>query len=377
MTSSLARVFSSLALALVLAACAAVAPQGALPRLYPEADRIFHADPRWLGGDAAISVPLGKGRILWLFGDSFIDPAAPYTRSEAVFIRNSVAIETGEDPRSAGMEFAWRADAQGAPASFFPEDGTDWFWPGGGVRFEDGTLALFVHRMAATREKSALGFAARGYAVVLVDNSDAPLSAWQLRRIDGPTLPFDVLPGAAVLRDGDTIIALALGQKGTHAGALMRYRAAALAAGDLTHAEWWAGSARGWLLAAALGKEGPAFVLGDAGAEASLHFDACARTYVHVASSGFGATDIAVREARLVTGPWGAPRSVFHPPESDAPSPFVYAGKAHAELTTPDPRDLAVTYVASSLDPDVLSGSGARTLYWPRFALVPAPPCAR
>ena len=39
---------------------------------WPAADALFHSDPRWRGGDAAYSVPLGGDRVLWLFGDSFI-----------------------------------------------------------------------------------------------------------------------------------------------------------------------------------------------------------------------------------------------------------------------------------------------------------------
>jgi hypothetical protein len=38
----------------------------------PEADRLFHSDPRWLGADAAFSIDLGGGRVWWLFGDSFV-----------------------------------------------------------------------------------------------------------------------------------------------------------------------------------------------------------------------------------------------------------------------------------------------------------------
>ena len=41
---------------------------------WPEADAMFHRDPRWLGGDDAYSIDLGDGRIAWFFGDSFVAP---------------------------------------------------------------------------------------------------------------------------------------------------------------------------------------------------------------------------------------------------------------------------------------------------------------
>jgi hypothetical protein len=333
-------------------------------------ERIFHADPRWLGGDAAISVPLSKDRILWLFGDSFVDPEAPYRRSEAAFPRNTVAIQKGADPRRSAMAFAWRSE-NGAPASFFAEDGKAWFWPAGGVRLAGGTLALFLHRVLATNAAAPLGFETQGYAVVLVENPDDAPAGWRMRRIDGPPVPFDALPGAAV-RDGTYVAALAV-RAADHAGTFVRFREADLARGELGRAEWWAGR-QGWQTASGLGPKGPAFVLPDAGAEASLHWNGCA--FVHVASRGFGASDIVLRTAPELTGPWSEARVLARPGESDRPSPFVYAGKAHPELHVAGSGRLVLTYVASSFRPDdLLTADGQRALYWPRIAEGPAPAC--
>jgi hypothetical protein len=52
-----------------------------------------------VGGDGASSVDLGDGRILWLFGDSWIDPAGPGVRQGARMVSNSVAIQ----PDSSGV----------------------------------------------------------------------------------------------------------------------------------------------------------------------------------------------------------------------------------------------------------------------------------
>jgi len=49
---------------------------------WPEADRLFHSDPHWLGADAAFSVDLGLGRVLWLFGDSFVASKPGQTRRQ-------------------------------------------------------------------------------------------------------------------------------------------------------------------------------------------------------------------------------------------------------------------------------------------------------
>ena len=355
---------------LLLAGCAT--PSVAPPTSQPQ--DIFHADPRWLGGDAAITVPLSEGRVLWLFGDSFVDETPPHSRGEAAFIRNSIAVQTGDDPAYAYMRYVWRRDGRGLPVSYFPETGGAWYWPGDGIRLQELTLAIFLHRFAETDGPPGLNFAATGYGLALVANPAAPPDAWHLRIIDAPAMPFNALPGAAVVRDGDYVVALAVRQSGKPAGMLVRWTDAALAAGVLSTAEWW--TADGWRQTAEVGPKGPQIVIDDAGAESSIHWDDCARRYVHVASYGFGSASIGMRQAPALTGPWSAPVTVFRPPESDQPEPFVYAGKAHEELKTAAPRRLAVTYVASSLTPDDLTRPpGDTRLYWPRLVEVAAPAC--
>jgi hypothetical protein len=352
----------------MLAACAAHHPPR-LPRLTPAAERIFHADPRWLGGDAALTIDLGNNRILWLFGDSFIDLNPPYTRKDAAFARNTIAVETGRNPESATMSFVWRQGPGGEPASFFPDTGKDWYWPGSGLVLPNGPLAIVLHRWRATGAAPPLGFESAGYALVLIDNpGDAP-SAWHGRIVPGPALPFDALPGAALIADGADIVVLATRTRGMPAGMLMRVDAAALADGDLTGARWWTGAE--WRPTALIGTAGPAIVIDDAGSESSLHAAACG--YVHVTSTGFGAATIVARTAPALTGPWSAPTAMLRPPESDAPEPFVYAGRAHPDLAAP-PGALRVSYVPSSLSPEtLLTDSGTATLYWPRLALAASP----
>lgn len=356
--------------ALLLAACAA-RETATLPRLTPEAERIFHADPRWLGGDAAISVDLGNERILWLFGDSFVDPEPPYARREAAFIRNSIAVQTGRDPRRVAMAFQWRSGADGAPASFFPETGGDWYWPGGGAMLGEGTLALFLHRLRQTDAAPPLGFESAGYALALIANPGDPPGRWRGRIVPGPTLPFDALPGAAVLAEGGTLLVLATATKGAPAGYMVRYAAADLAQGELSRGLWWSGA--GWRPAAALGANGPAAIIADTAPESSLQTTPCG--LLHVASRGFGGTDIVARRAPAPEGPWGAPAPLLRPPESDGPAPFVYAGRAHPALEAPQ-GEIVLSYVANSFTPEaLLEPPGATALYWPRLARAAAPPC--
>jgi hypothetical protein len=363
---------SLILLALAVVACLSLGCIANVPtgRPFLEAERLFHQDPRWLGADGALSVRLSKGRILWLFGDTFIATSNALVRSESKLVRNTVAIQTGNDPRTASVAFKWGQETDGSPASFFPEHGERFYWPGHGIRLDEGPLVIFLYALVATPGKG-LGFECIGYAIAMIDNPDEPLQAWKPRIMDGKADTFDTVPAPAVVRDNGYVVVLAIRQQGMHAGALVRYPVASLAQGDITTAEWWAGDALGWVPASLLGEGGPAFVLDDAGAECSLHWEPRTKSFIHVASYGFGATTIGLRTAPALTGPWSAPVVVYRPPESDGPRPFVYAAKAHPELVGPDPADLFVTYATNSFEfADLLTKEGERTLYWPRFVAV-------
>jgi hypothetical protein len=340
-------------------------------RSWVEAEALFRKDPRWLGADAALTIPLDADRTLWLFGDTFIATSNANLRTESTMIRNTVAVQTGMDPRTASVSFHWREGTDGSPAAFFPDRDPVGYWPGHGIRLEEGPLVLFLFAVVATPGEG-LGFASAGYAVAVIDNPDAPVDSWQPRVTDIAPSAFDAVPATAVIRDGVHVVALAIGSDGWHPGALVRYPAAELAAGRVDGAEWWTGEARGWVPEASVGPDGPAYVIDVAGAECSIHWDKRTRSYVHVATYGFGATTIGVRTAPALTGPWSEPVTVYRPPESDDPKPFVYAAKGHPELTGPDPADLVVTYATNSFEfGDLFTEQGSEGLYWPRFVTVP------
>ena len=353
-------------------ACSALHPTPSRPtgRAFTEAEVLFHRDPRWLGADAALSVPLGDGRTVWLFGDTFIAKSNAHVRSESEMVRNTVAIQTGEDPRTASITFHWRQDSDGSPTSFFPERGERWYWPGHGIRLDEGPLVIFLYAIVAAPGQG-LGFATAGYAIAVISDPDGSPDAWNPRVVDIAPSTFDAVPATAVIQDGAYIVAVAIRQEGTHAGALVRYPTGSLAEGVVDVAEWWADDGRGWVPESSFGAGGPAFVLNDAGSECSLHWDERMGSFIHIASYGFGASTIGLRTAPALTGPWSSPVVVYRPPESDGPGAFVYAAKAHPELVGPDAADLVVTYATNSFKfGDLFTQQGARSLYWPRFVVV-------
>jgi hypothetical protein len=322
---------------------------------WPEADRLFHRNPRWLGADAAFSVDLGGERVLWLFGDTFVATGAHRVRRESRMVHNSIAVQRGLDPSAASIDFHW-GETDGVPASWLPEDGERWFWPAHGVRIPGGPLVLFWSCVRATPGEG-LGFRAEGWLAVLVENPDDPPGAWLQRTLRSPPWPAGLLAAQGLRIAGEFVEGLAIREPGDHGGFALRIPSEALARGELDAFQWWDGA---WVPTRA--DLTPTAVIADAGPELSLSYHPDLGGYVHVKSLGFGASTVALSTAPRLTGPWSAPRALFRPPECDRERPFVYAAKAHPELLG---ADLVVTYACNSFDFAELVAD--TSLYYPRF----------
>jgi hypothetical protein len=330
-----------------------------------EADALFHQDPRWLGGDGAYSIDLGDDRTLWLFGDSFIATSPALTRRESTLVRNSVAVMTGRDPRTAAMELAWRDGTP--PSSFFAEDGEHWYWPMHGVRTPHGPLVIFLTRVRAAPGE-ALGFAIDGYTAVRIADPSGPPGAWVIEPLAAPPVPGapEATVGNCTIVEGQDLYAMSV--DGAHAGRMARFSLAALAAGDLSAPEWRTGLG---FQPEAERTEAPTILMEDASTECSLGEGEDGDTYVHVASHGFGASTIGFQEVDRIGDDFWGPVDVFTPPESAGERPFVYAAKAHPHLASGSDGLFLVTYVDNSFRfEDLLDPVLEKTLYWPKFVRV-------
>lgn len=124
----------------------------------PAHDLTARFDPRtgttgnWLGGDCAATVPLGDARILWLFNDTFKGTGTgPWNdRVGAQFVNDSIAIQSGPDLATAGLEFLF---APGGGNWFTIPGGTHYAWPEGGIVL-DGDLYVTSKRILASAGES-------------------------------------------------------------------------------------------------------------------------------------------------------------------------------------------------------------------------------
>ena len=329
---------------------------------WPEADALFRNDPVWIGADAAYSVDLGHGRVLWLFGDTFIAKTAARSRSDSWFIRNSVGIETGYDPSAATMAFAWQPTS--GASSFFPESGANWFWPLAGIRLPT-RLVLFLLEESQSGS-GAFGFKAVGTKVVFVTNPDADPSSWNVHDGNLPTFSFPIAFGAAVAKDGSWVYAFGDQEPGDHSVYLARFDAAALDGGDASGVQFLVNGA--WSAPSATVPDvvfPSTTALDNPPTEFSVQKRADG-TWLAVHSVGFGATNIAMRSSPAIAGPWSPPCSAFTPPESGQSNVIVYAGKGHPELAG---GSLVATYATNSTD--LATVASDMNLYFPRFVRSP------
>ncbi len=338
------------------------ADRAAVP--WPEADALFQRDPAWRGGDGAGSIDLGGGRVLWLFGDSFVAPRdAPPGRRAAKLVNNSVGIQHGYDPVTAGFHtYHGRDDGEAAP--FFRGNDETWLWPSGGAVVRD-KLVILLMRIEST--DVGLGFRVVGNEAVVIDNPGEPPDRWKLRPGRLPDFTTRVIYGSGgVASDPPYVFAVTPTADQRHSLLLSRWGVDSVLEGDLTNPEWWNGER--WQPHDELTATPPTWMpLG--ASESSLHWDAAAERFVQVQASSFPFGIVMVRSAPSRLGPWSEQQAVFNPSDyAEGPKGLhYYAAKAHPEQEC---DGLAITYCSNAFD----LGRVVRdeTVYYPRFIRLPA-----
>jgi len=221
-------------------------------------------------------------------------------------------------------------------------------------------LLLFLMKMQ--KVNTGFGFDSAGWTAVLVENPDASPAQWRIRWLKTPPNPYRVVIGSAsVLRLGEYVYAYSAQEAAGHNVFLIRWPVAQAARGNLSAPEWWTGAASGWRLQTQL-TELPAPVFTNGQTEFTVHFAPALNRFVQVQGNGFGAVDLALRQAEQSTGPWSPLQPFFKPAEAARAGVFLYAAKAHPQLKG---ADVVLTYVVNHSDFGQLVSDPS--IYYPRF----------
>jgi len=330
---------------------------------WPEADALFRSNPRWIGSDDASSIELSPGRILWLFGDTFVTHETGGSRRDAAFPRNSVGIQHGADPATATIEFAW-GGSKDDPVSFFDTGDDTWYWPLHGARVAGGLLLFMMHVRSPVSGGSplddwadlgALGFFdVTGWAALFVENPDDDARAWRTRTL----LIRDDMPviGASVLVQDGYVYAYAWDNQKQIT--LARWDERDVVA-RIAEPKWW--TPDGWSTTAR------AIVIADGATEFSIHHDAATGLYCQTQTM-FTERGLGLRWAEEPWGPWSPLAVAFNPDEGARDDAFVYAAKAHPELSG---SDLVLTYASNAAVEICLRD---QSIYYPRFVRLSVEP---
>ena len=329
-------------------------------------NRLFYREDDWTGSDIAFSLPLLDGRILWLFGDTWIGKIRDGRHTDSNMVSNTIGIQEGLNPATARLEF-FHGHKDARPAAFIqPADGIGVFWLSHGGIHTDSGLYLFASQITnVPGDTSVWGFRAIGIVIAKVTNPlDAP-NRWRVEQIKVPWAQFDPAGNEKVfamplLREGNVVYLYGLEiDKAAHDRYLLVGRANIDSLEDFSTWEFYTN-----------GRWQPDFrkasrLCGHMGAELSVSYLARFKRYVLIYTENGLSEKILMRFAASPVGPWSAPTTIYRTPEMGWDKTyFCYAAKAHPELSRQD-DELIVSYVCNSNDFWKMAADAR--IYFPKF----------
>jgi hypothetical protein len=381
------------------------APSASVVRSDESWNAVFERQDGWTGADVAGTVLLGDGRVVWVFGDTWIGSVRDGKRVPGSrMVNNSIAVHAidraapwrAPDPKA--VRFYWgRADSEGRPTAWaIPSaQNGEWLWPTGGglaVRGPAGSLRLFVFFFRVARKPQGTGvwnFAIVGTALGVVENAAEPADRWHVRVL---AVPHCVLPrglaaqvpvGAPAEPDltwGMACVDAGSGRQsagdawvyGVRRGvagdrALVLARAPAVAIDRFDAWRFYAGP-DAWSPRPAAAAPLAHGMVSEFSVERLENHGRAVWTLVQ--SEPFLGKRILLRTAAQVAGPWSVAKPVASVPEVERNrSYFTYAAKGHAGISRPG--ELLVSYLVNSNQFADLTSD--LQIYHPKFVRVALP----
>ncbi|MBK8501382.1 MAG: DUF5005 domain-containing protein [Saprospiraceae bacterium] len=158
----------------------------------------------WTGSDATYSMPLPGGRILWMFGDTFLGTVtAQRTRVGSPFIRNSIIVQDGDQMKTL------HGGTPGAPQAFVrPADPQNWYWPLDATVYE-GKILWLLGELGSNGTGGGWDFAYRGFDLAILDPNTLAIESIK-NVIESPEISY----GSCLLEDDDFLYIYGIKTKG-------------------------------------------------------------------------------------------------------------------------------------------------------------------
>jgi hypothetical protein len=331
----------------------------ALVAAHKDADycTFFRQTNHWAAGDVGTSVPLSDGRVLWFFGDSFIDQFDPVTGTlPAIFdARNAVIVQQNTNAPTPSLTLAQFGETD---KSFFrpPDAGNTNFWPcyWPAAGFQAGnTIYVYLAEIDKTPSGGMWGFKGIGQAMAKMSFPDLKVTGYiKLPSFNG--IKFS----SGFVTDDDAGYTYAFGAKAHGIGSDVYV--ARFPARDPESGPWRFWNGRGWsenvTNAAAIAH----------GASVSVSACRVNGTYLLITTAFSVACDqgrdIFVLTCKSPTGPFTPRRKIYTLGADDTVEghyPFFYIAVPHPELMNAD--GLLITYCINGYLPCVPMTVNGRT----------------
>ncbi len=334
----------------------------------------FSLHAPWQGADAAYSIPLQDGRVVWIFGDTLYGDKREVTGNEPQMVHNSLGISTCNDGKW-NIQYSIQHGANGTFDSFFKpqrKEGT-YYWALDGVEHKnDLWITLLCVRNKPNSDAFALGFEVCGTDLAHVTGINKDPQQWKISYSPLVDESVHANPSASTLIDGDYVYIFTLYEKGNRPQILTRIPLKGLA-----HPKknlQYLGSDDHWHDGLEPSK---AKVIMEKGAsEMSVRYHPELKEWIAVMVDPQIFSDkVIFRTAPTMTGPWTQGKVIYQIPIMQKSNPdydpdtFCYAGKEHPEFEKPG--ELLFTYVCNSMKPKKLEKE--LNVYFPQVVTMPMP----
>src|SRR5215469_17020915 len=177
----------------------------------------FPYQEHWQGADAAYSIPLQDGRVIWIFGDTLYGDKREVKDNVPRMVHNTIGISTCKDGKWK-IEYAIKRSAKSEFDSFFKpqrNDGT-YYWALDGVEHNHELwITLVCVRNKPNSDAFALGFEICGTDLAHVTGLNEDPQNWKVSYSPLVEESVHANPSASALIEGDYLYIFTLYERGT------------------------------------------------------------------------------------------------------------------------------------------------------------------
>ena len=338
----------------------------------------FPFQQQWQGADAAYSIPLQDGPVVWIFGDTLYGDQRLVSGEEPRMVHNTIGISTCKNGKWQ-IDYKIKRDAKGNPDSFFKpqQNNGNYYWALDGVEYNHELwISLLCVRNVPNSNAFALGFEVCGTDLAHVTGLGNDPQEWKVAYF--PLVPESVHanPSASALIEGDYMYIYTLYEQVPRPQILTRIPLKGL--DDPKKNLQYLGNDNEWHDGIEPAKA--KIIMKTGASEMSVRYHPELKKWIAVMVDPQIFSDkVILRTSPSITGPWTDGEVIYRIPilqKNDPkydPDTFCYAGKEHPEFE--QAGELLFTYVCNTMKPTKLVTE--TNIYFPQVVHMPMPDAAK